>query len=44
MNGIYKSIDGNQYAQVFANNAYFSKVYPIYSKINSGGALKLFCE
>ena len=35
---------GSQYPQVFTNNNYFDKFYPIYSKIKSGQALKLFCQ
>ena len=44
MNGRCKSKYGNQYDQVFANNSYFVEVYPMDSKINSGDALKLFCQ
>ena len=33
-------MDDNQYYQVFVNDAYFFKVYPMDSKINYGGALK----
>ena len=35
---------GNQYIQVFANKAYFSKVYPIDYKKKSRYALKLLCK
>ena len=41
MNGGFKLMDDNQYAQVFANNTYFSKVYQKDSNKNSGDALKL---
>ena len=44
MNGKFKSIDDNQYAQVFANKSYFAKVYPMDSFGKSGGAFKLFCQ
>ena len=44
MNGGLKSIDDKQFAQVFSNNVYFSKVYPTDSKRNPGYALKLFCQ
>ena len=37
-------MDGNQYSQVFSNKDYFSKVYPMDSKIKSGDDLKLFCK
>ena len=40
MNGRCKTMDDNQYYQVFVNDAYFFKVYPMDSKINYGGALK----
>ena len=39
-----KSLDGNKYAQVFANKAYFSRVYPMDSKRKAGDALRLFCQ
>ena len=44
MNGIYKSMDGNQYEQVVANKEYFAKVYPKDSKSKAGDALKFFCQ
>ena len=44
MNDIFKSMDCKHHAQVFANNASFSKVYPIYSKRKDGEALKLFSQ
>ena len=37
-------MDGNQYDQVFFNNAYFFKVYPMDSNSKAGDALKLFCQ
>ena len=37
-------MDGNNYAQVFANEAYFAKVYPMDSRKNYGDTLKLFCQ
>ena len=44
MDGRCKSLEGNRYAQVFANNAYFSRIYPIDSKRKAGDALRLFCQ
>ena len=37
-------MDGKQNAHIFAKNTYFSKVYPMDSKIKSGDDLKLFCK
>ena len=37
-----KSLDGNQYAQVFSNGAYFSEIYPMAKKADAGQALKTF--
>ena len=39
-----KSLEGNRYAQVFANKAYFSRTYPMNSKSKAGDALRLFCQ
>jgi len=39
-----KSLEGNRYAQVFANKAYISNVYPMDSKSKAGDALRLFCQ
>jgi len=39
-----KSLEGNRYAQVFANKAYFSRLYPMDSKSKAGDALRLFCQ
>ena len=39
-----KSLDGNLYAQVFANKGYFAKVYPMDKKSKCGDALKIFCR
>ncbi len=44
MDGRCKSLDGNKYAQVFANKAYFSRIYPMDSKKKAGDALRLFCQ
>ena len=44
MDGRVKSLDGNRYAQVFANKAYFSRIYPMDSKGKAGDALRLFCQ
>ena len=37
-------MDYNHYSQVFANKAYFSKVYPMDFNSKSGEALKLFFQ
>ena len=42
--GRCKSHAGNKYAQVFANKAYFSRIYPMDSKKKAGDALKVFCQ
>ena len=44
MDGRCKSLDGNKYAQVFANKSYFSRIYPMDSKGKAGDALRLFCQ
>jgi hypothetical protein len=44
MDGRGKSLEGNKYAQVFANKQYFSKIYPMSQKSKAGDALKLFCQ
>ena len=44
MDGRSKSLEGNRYAQVFANKSYFSRVYPMDSKSKAGNALRLFCQ
>ena len=44
MDGRCKSLEGNRYAQVFANKAYFSHIYPMDSKSKAGDALRLFCQ
>ena len=44
MDGRVKSLEGNKYAQVFANKAYFSRIYPKDSKGRAGDALRLFCQ
>ena len=43
MDGRLKSLDGNRYAQVFANGSFFAEVYPMASKKDAGSALKTFC-
>ena len=40
MGGHYKSLDGNKYAQVFANESFFSMAYPMESKSSAGQGLK----
>ena len=42
MDGQHKSLDGNKFAQVFANDFHFSAVYPMESKGHAGDALKQF--
>ena len=44
LDGRCLSLDGNRYAQVFANEKYFSKIYPMDSKSKAGDALKVFCR
>ena len=39
-----KSLEGHKYAQVFANKAYFSRIYPMDSKRKAGDALRLFYQ
>jgi hypothetical protein len=42
MDGRVKSLDGNQYAQVFSNGGLFAEVYPMARKADTGLALKSF--
>ena len=42
MGGCYKSLDGNKYAQVFANKSFFSVAYRMESKSSAGQGLKQF--
>ena len=42
MGGRYKSLDGNKYAQVFANESFFSMAYPMQSKSSAGQGLEQF--
>lgn len=44
MDGRSKSLEGNRYAQVFANKSYFSRIYPMDRKSKAGDALRLFCQ
>ena len=44
MDGRCISLDGNKYAQVFANERYFSNRYPMDSKKKAGESLKVFCK
>ena len=44
MDGHCKTLDGNKYAQVFANKSYFSRIYPMSSKKQAGDSLRLFCQ
>ena len=39
-----KTLDGNKYAQVFANKSYFSHIYPMDSKMKAGNTLRLFYQ
>ena len=41
-NGKHKSLDGNRYAQVFANESFFIAAYPMETKNMAGDALKQF--
>ena len=40
--GRHKSLDGNRYAQVFANDSFFAVSYPMEKKSSAGQALKQF--
>ena len=42
MGGRYKSLDGNKYAQVFANESFLSVAYPMESKSSPGQGLIQF--
>ena len=42
MDGRVKSFDGNQYAQLFSNRTYFSEIYPMARRAESGQALNTF--
>ena len=42
MDGRVKSLDGNQYSQVFSNGTYFAEIYPMSKKNDAGQALKTF--
>jgi hypothetical protein len=42
MDGRVKSLDGNQYTQVFSNGGFFAEVYPMARKADAGLALKSF--
>ena len=42
MGGRHKSLDGNKYAQVFANDSFFAVSYPMDKKSSAGQALKQF--
>ena len=44
LDGRCKSLEGNRYAQVFANKHYFSRIYPMDSKKKAGDTLRLFCQ
>ena len=44
MDGHCISLDGNKYAQVFASDGYFSKIYPMDTKAKAGEALRTFCK
>ena len=39
-----KSLEGNIYAQVFANKTLFSRIYPVDSKKKAVDAIRLFCQ
>ena len=38
------SIDGNKYAQIFANESFFATIYPMDKKSKAGDALRVFCN
>jgi hypothetical protein len=42
MDGRHKSLDGNKYAQVFANKDFFGVAYPMEAKSGAGDALRQF--
>ena len=44
MDAGFKSLEGNKYAQVFANKAFFFRIYPMDSKNKVVDALRLFCQ
>jgi hypothetical protein len=44
LDGRTMSLDGNRYAQVFANKSYFAKIYHMDSKGKVGDALRVFCR
>ena len=44
VDGRVKSKDGNKYAQIFANEAYFATIYPMDTKSKAGDALRTFCR
>ena len=44
LHGHTMSKSGNKYGQVFANNAYFSEIYPMDTKKKVGEALRVFCQ
>ena len=44
MDGRCKSINGNKYAQVFANKDFFAYSYPLTSKSEAGDALRQFIQ
>jgi len=44
MDGRIKSLDGNRHAQVFSNDSYFAKIYPMDTKSKAGKALREFCR
>ena len=44
MNRRCKSMYDKNYAEIFANKAYFAKIYPMGSRSKAGESLKLFCK
>ena len=44
MDAKFKSINGNKYAQVIANKAFFTCIYPMDSKKKAGDAIRLFLQ
>ncbi len=44
MDGRVKSKDGNKYAQIFANEAYFATIYSMDTKGKAANAFRTFCR
>ena len=44
LDAICESLEVNKYVQVFANTAFFSRIYPMHSNKKAGDALRLFSQ